>query len=184
MSYLLTASDFSAYSVETPTQAGTKGTGGAVSLVLSDGTTLNVFDAHDTALKCLHYMNVSKLYSYSPSEDITILNLETKLLILENTFMNQKLMNLFTAIYTSGMVHWVTRSLASQMETKEAYQAVGYKLVNATMNNNYDWETNITDNAKRPHIHLVDWHYVSSPATSTDGSIMADGTPIVYDRTV
>ena len=51
MSYLLTASDFSAYSVETPTQAGTKGTGGAVSLVLSDGTTLNVFDAHDTALK-------------------------------------------------------------------------------------------------------------------------------------
>ena len=35
------------------------------------------------ALNCTHYMESNKLYSLSPNEDITILNLRSKLIILD-----------------------------------------------------------------------------------------------------
>ena len=40
--------------------------------------------------KCVHYMESNELYSLSPNEDITILNLRSKLLILENTYINHE----------------------------------------------------------------------------------------------
>ena len=92
---LFSASDFTGY---TSTFAVTSGISdvlfaGSVDLILSTGITQQVFDTLSTALKCIHYMEANKLYSLSPNEDVTILNLRSKLLILENTYINQKMMN-------------------------------------------------------------------------------------------
>ena len=63
---------------------------GSVDLILPTGTTQQVFDTLSTALKCIHFMAQQKLYSPSPNEDVTIINLRSKLLNLENASINQK----------------------------------------------------------------------------------------------
>ena len=66
---------------------------GSVDLICSIGITQQVFDTLSTAIKCIHSIGHSRLYSLSPNEDITIINLRSKLLILENTYINQNMMN-------------------------------------------------------------------------------------------
>ena len=61
---------------------------GSVDIILSTGVTQSVFDQTSTAIKCIHYMESNNLYSLSPNEDITIINLRSysitlKLLISE-----------------------------------------------------------------------------------------------------
>ena len=63
---------------------------GSVDLILLTGITQQVFDTRYTALKCIHFMEQQKLYYRSPNEDVTIINLSSKVLILENTYINQK----------------------------------------------------------------------------------------------
>ena len=53
---------------------------GSVDIILSTGITQQAFHTSSTALKCTHYMESNKLYSLSPNENITILNLRSKLL--------------------------------------------------------------------------------------------------------
>ena len=55
---------------------------GSVDLILSIGITQQVFDTLSTALKCIHLM-----------EQVTMINLRSKLLVLENICINQKMMN-------------------------------------------------------------------------------------------
>ena len=52
---------------------------GSVNLMSPTGITQQVFDTLSTALKCTHYMEANKLYSLPLIEDITILNLRSKL---------------------------------------------------------------------------------------------------------
>ena len=92
---LLSASDFTGYSDSCAAPAGFDDPifSGSVDLILSTGITQQVFDSLSTGLKCIHYMETNNLYSLSPNEDVTILNLRSKLLILENTYINQTMMN-------------------------------------------------------------------------------------------
>ena len=55
---------------------------GSVNLILPTGIIQQVFDTLSTALKCTHFMEQQKLYSLSPNEDVTIISLRSKLLIL------------------------------------------------------------------------------------------------------
>mgnify|MGYP003337335620 CR=1 FL=1 len=84
---LLNASDFTGYSDTYALPSGETALifTGSVDIILSTGITQQVFDTLSTALKCIHYMEQQKIYSLSPNEDITILNLRSKLLFLENT---------------------------------------------------------------------------------------------------
>ena len=84
---LLSASDFTGYSDSFAVPAGSSDVifSGSVDLILSTGITQQVFDTLSSALKCIHYMEANNLYSLSPNEDVTIINLRSKLLILENT---------------------------------------------------------------------------------------------------
>ena len=71
---------------------------GSVDIILSTGVTQSVFDQVSTVGKCIHYMESNHLYSLSPNEDIAIINLRSKLLILENTYLNQKMMNSYVLL--------------------------------------------------------------------------------------
>ena len=92
---LLSASDFTGYSDSFAAPAGFNDpiVAGGVDLILSTGITQQVFDSLSSALKCIHYMEANSVYSLSPNEDVTVPNLRSKLLMLENTYFNQKMMN-------------------------------------------------------------------------------------------
>ena len=66
---------------------------GSVDLTSPTGTNQQVFGTLSTAPTCNHFMEGTKLYSLSPNEDVTILNLRSKPLVLENTYVNHKMMN-------------------------------------------------------------------------------------------
>ena len=82
---LLNASDFTGYSDSYAAPAGFYDPifAGSVDLILSTGITQQVFDTLSSALKCINYMEANNSYSPSPNEDVTVLNLRSKLLILE-----------------------------------------------------------------------------------------------------
>ena len=93
---LYQASDFIGFSDSYAVPAGSSDVifTGSVDLILSTGITQQEFDTLSTALKCIHFMEQQQqLYSLSPNEDVTVINLRSKLLILENTCINQEMMS-------------------------------------------------------------------------------------------
>ena len=54
---------------------------GSVDLILPTGITQQVFGTLSTALTCIHFMEQQKLYSLSPNEDVTVMNLRSILLV-------------------------------------------------------------------------------------------------------
>ena len=119
---LLNASDFTGYSATyaVPSDVVDSLFTGSVDLILSTGITQQVFDSLSSAIKCIHYMESNNLYSLSPNEDITILNLRSKLLILENTYINQKMMNSYVFTYHGAGVRAIHRSMADTVTLPEA----------------------------------------------------------------
>ena len=79
-----------------------------VSLIMSDGTTNIIFDSVATGLKLLEFMKSRNQYYLQASDDVMIINVDgVKLLIIETSFMNQKLMNSFSFIYSRGKVRCI-----------------------------------------------------------------------------
>lgn len=95
MTSIFDYNSFPSYSIRTPTNAGAIGSGTTFSLILSDGTTQQVWDVLSTGLKLMDYMNSKSMYYLAANDYITIINCGAKLLVLENTLLNQKLMNSF-----------------------------------------------------------------------------------------
>ena len=129
---LYVASDFSGYSSTWAVPSGESDPlyTGATTLILSTGVTQTVHDALSTALKQIHYMDSNDLYLMMPNEDISIINLRSKLMILENTYINQKLMNNYTFKYdTSGKVQAVSRSSAVVYNLEDALTNMGFRCV-------------------------------------------------------
>jgi hypothetical protein len=74
--------------------------GGNVSFLKSDGTNAIIFNSVADGLTCLQFMHSKNMYYLQLSDDITLINIGgVKLLILETTFLNQKLMNAFHFSY-------------------------------------------------------------------------------------
>jgi hypothetical protein len=114
--------------------------------------------------------------------DIIIVNIcGAKLMILETTFLNQKLMKSYNFIYSRGGVRGVHRNLSTVVSLTDALVSVGYNKASSTaFNNNYDLETSLPD-AERPRIKLVDYHYIQSPTTSTTGTLLSDAVTMIYE---
>ena len=169
------------FSTLTPTNAGTIGGGTTFSLILSDGTTQQVWDVLSTGLKLMTYMNSKNMYYLAANDDITVINCGAKLLVLENTFLNQKLMNTYTFTYHAGKVVGIHRNLSNMVNLTDALVSVGYTKLSATaFANNYDLEGNLAD-AERPRIKVFDYYYETTPANSSTGSLLENTTPIAID---
>ena len=175
------SSEFTDYTVETPSSVEVKESGGAVLLILSTGITEMIFDSIDTSMRCLSFMNARKQYYLQASDDIIIVNVSgVKLLILETTMLNQKLLNSYNFIYSRGSVRGVHRNLATINNLTDCLISVGYKKSSVTpFANNYDLETSLST-AERPNIKVVDYHYVESLSNSTTGSLLVDAVNLVY----
>ena len=176
---LLSASDFTGYSDSFASPAGFSDPvfAGSVDLILSTGITEQVFDSLSTGLKCIHYMENNKLYPLSPNEDITIINLKCKLIILENIYINQKMMNSCVFTYHGNQVQAIHRSMADMVSLSEALASVGFRCIGLP------WSTAV--NAKmendradkdRPRIQVIDYVYKSPTLPHTN---LVDSSPIV-----
>ena len=101
-------------------------TTGSVDLILSTGVTQQVFDALSIALKCSNFMETDNSYSSSPNEDTTLINLRSKLLVLENTYINQKMMKSYAFTYYGAEVMAIHRSMADMVSLSDALSSVGF----------------------------------------------------------
>ena len=128
-----------------------------VNIVLSDGSTNTVFDSVYTGLNTLEFMMSRNQYYLMASDDIMIVNVDgVKLLILETTFMNQKLMNSFSFHYIRGKLRCIHRNLSTIVNLTDALISVGYKKSSVVaFANNYDLQDNLTD-VNRPRIQVFD----------------------------
>ena len=128
---LLNASDFTSYSDSFAAPDGFNDPifSGSVDLILSTGITQQVVDSLSSALKCTHYMEANNLYSLPPNEDVPVLNLRSKLLNLENTYINQKMMNSYSFTYHGAGVRAIHRSMADTVTPTNALSLVGFRCV-------------------------------------------------------
>ena len=176
---LLSASDFTGYSDSFATPAGFNDPifAGSVDLILSTGITQQIFDSLSSALKCIHYMEANNLYSLSPNEDVTVLNLRSKLLILENAYINQKMMNSHVFTYHGAGVRAIHRSMADTVTLTNALSSVGFRCVGLpwSTDTNPKMETDRADK-DRPRIQVVDYLYKSPNLPHTN---LIDSTPII-----
>ena len=179
---LLSASDFIGYSDSFAAPAGFNDPifAGSVDLILSTGITQQVFGSLSSALKCLHYMEANNLYSLSPNGDVTVLNLRSKLLILENIYINQEMINSCVFVFHGARVRAIHRSMADTVTLTSALASVGFRCVGLP------WSTDVnpkmeTDRADkdRPRIQVVDYLYKSPNLPHTN---LLDSTPIVISN--
>ena len=108
-------------------------------------------------------METSRLYSLSPNEDITIINLRSKLMILENAYINQKMMNSYVFTYHGNQVQAIHRPAADMVTLSDALSSVGFRCIGLPwgFDSNPKMEANRADK-DRPRIQIVD-HVNKSP---------------------
>ena len=176
---LLSASGFTGYSdsYAIPAKSSDVIFSGSVDLILPIGITQQVFDTLSTGFKCFHYMEANKLYSLSPNEDITIITLRSKLLILENTYINQKMMNSYVLTYLGNQVQAIHRSMADMVSLSEALASVGFRCIGLPWSSavNAKMENDRADK-DRPRIQVIDYVYKSPTLPHTN---LVDSSPIV-----
>ena len=102
-------------------------------------------------------MESNKLYSLSPNEDVTILSLRSKLLVLENIYINQKMMSSYVSTYHGNQVQAINRSMADFVSLSEALASVGFGCIGLPWStaSNPKMETGRADK-DRPRIQVVD----------------------------
>ena len=135
---------------------------GSVDIMSSTGLTHQVFGNLSTAIQCTHDMETDKSYSLSPNEDITVMNIRSKLLVLEHTYINQNMINSYVFTYHGSDVRAIRRSMADRVSFSEALASVGFRCISPPWNLdvNPKMETGRADK-DRPRIQVVDYAYKS-----------------------
>ena len=147
----------------------------AVNSIMSDGTTTTVFDNILTGLNTIEFMMSRNQYYLMASDDVMLINVDgVKLLILETTFMNQKLMNSFSFHYIRGKVRCIHRNLATIMDLTDALISVGYKKsTSVAFMSSFDLQEGLVD-SNRPRIQIFDYNYIAVPSSTYYGSLLED----------
>ena len=176
---LLNASDFIGFSDNSAIPSGVSDPifTGSVDIILPTGITQQIFDTLRAALKFIHYMETHYLYPLSPNEDVTITNLRSKRLILENTYFNQEMMNSYVFTYHGAEVRGIHRSMADMVSLDEALSSVGFRCVGLPWNSDSNPKME-TDRANRdkPRIQVTDCLYKHPTILHTN---LQDSSPIV-----
>ena len=166
---LVTESGFSVYDIPEGQTAPPSNPDLSIALALSDGTSVTVFDKKTTALALLTSMRFRNQWLLQLSDDIMAVSISgTKLLLLESSFTNQKLISSFLPLYLHGQTRFAHRNLSQLATMYDALAQSGHcwKTVTSVQTNAHLFEANAL---------LIDWYYGTS--------LMDDATPIRYDFT-
>ena len=122
-------------------------------------------------------METNQLYYLSPNEYITIMYLRSTLLILENTYINQTMMNSYVFTYHGSEVRAIHRSMSETVSLTEALASCGFRCVGLPwdVDSNPKMQENRVDR-DRPRIQVVDYLYESPNSSYTN---LKDASPIV-----
>ena len=178
---LFTASQFSSVSYDLPVGGGAPANASdAVTLQLSDGNLVTVCDTVETALKLLTYMRTNSQWQVLASDDVTVVSISAvKGLVMENTITNQKLISSqYLPTYIGDQVRFVHRTSSLVVSLTDALKSVGF-----CHTSSLPFANNLDLRLGGANIQLFDWNYKASPATSSEGSLLSDGTPLRYDFT-
>jgi hypothetical protein len=152
-----------------------------VSLTLSDGSTVVVFDAASTGLLCMEYMRQRNQWMLQVNDDVAIISVGAcKLLVCEMTLINQKLWSSFAPAYMGGKTVFLHRTLSQTLSLDDALSAVGFAKLESGV---YAGNSTLSAGTSPPRIKLVDWYFKASPTSASDGSVLNDAAPIAYDYT-
>jgi hypothetical protein len=150
-----------------------------VTLSLSDGTSVTVFDKLTTGLRLLRFMREQRQWMVAISEDITFISVNggIKAMLLENTLLLQKLLHAFSFTYTGDQLLFAHRQMSSVVSFTDALRSVGFCVQGLPFANNLDLRLATTG------AMLVDYFFQNSPADSSQGSLFSDAAPLVFDFT-
>ena len=148
-----------------------------VTLALSDGSVVQVFDTLGTALKMMAFMRQQRMSYVWGSDDVVIYAASsTKLFVCEATFTNQKLFSQFVPVVQGGESQFVHRSLSKIMTLEDALRTVGFCAKGV-------YTDNASLRADGTHVQVVDWKFTASPTQADAGSLLNDAAPLWYDFT-
>ena len=155
-----------------------------VSIILSTGVTQVVFSSAAVGRRCQTFMRTKKMYFLQASEDVIIISCEGTLLICEMTYMIQKMLNSYSFRYEtlstgSAEVLGVHRNLSQLGSVQDCLISCGWRHLGNNLSNNWDTETNLSDQ-HRPRLIVFNYYYVAQSGLtgSTGGSMLIDATPI------
>ena len=102
-----------------------------ISLPLSDGTVVQVFDTKRTALSLLKQMRtIGKTWNVDASEDVLCVAVSyTKMIVCETNLVNQKLFSSFAPIYYGGLLRFLHRSASLVLSLTDTLRSVGLRRV-------------------------------------------------------
>ena len=122
-------------------------------------------------------MEQHKLYSPSPNEDVTIINLRSEFWILENAYINQKMVSSYVFTYHGNQAQAIHRSMADFVSLSDALASVGFRCIGPPWGTdaNPKMETGRADK-DRPRTQVVDYVYKSPTLPHTN---LQDSSPIV-----
>lgn len=113
------------------------------------------------------------------SDDVTVVSINAvKGMAIENTILNQKLLTTFLPTYIGDQVRFVHWTSSLALSLLDALKSVGF-----CHKESLPFVNNLDLRLGGARIHLFAWNYNASPATSSEGSILNDGTPLRYDFT-
>jgi hypothetical protein len=142
-----------------------------VTLTLSSGVTVTVFDSLTTALKVLKYMYQQNQWLIQLPKVMVVSVCHHKLLLLESTLANQRLLQTFGApLYEHGAVRFASRLSYESHDLQSALQSVGSLQMHALQDN--------VDLAS-VNAQVVDYNYQQNAAAG-QGSLLVDPAPLHY----
>jgi hypothetical protein len=146
-----------------------------VLLTLQDGGVVSVFSTTEVALRCLRAMKTRGQWFLQASEDVVVVSNGSKLLLLEASLVNQKMLQQFACISLSGRMLFQHRNCSQIVTLTAALQQSGY-CMKAPLP--FAGNLDLRSAPNPPAIQLVDWFYDAFPADSTSGSQLASA--LVY----
>jgi len=161
----LLTSDMTGLAYDTPVGLTGPPATALVSLTLSDGTVQTIGQSEDW-LSLLWKMRGNRSWMMYASEDVVCVSVGgAKMLVMETSLINQRLLNLYSPLYMGGKVRWQHRNQSLVLDTGDALRSVG-SFAAGRLQTNADlapW-----------NIQIVDWVYGSG------GSVLEDRVPLIY----
>ncbi len=136
-------------------------------LTLQDLSVVTVFSSVEVAMQCLKAMKARGQWFLQASEDVIIVSNGTRILLLEASLVNQKMLQQFAVVDLSGRTLFQHRSCSQSATLTAALQQSGYCMKSLLpFAGNYD----LLRAPNPPAIVVVDCFFDSFPADSASGS--------------
>ena len=103
---------------------------------LSDGTVQDVFDAKTSALTLMHTMRGNRSWQCYASEDVICVAVGyAKLLVMQTSLVNQRLLHQYCPVYMGGLGRWAHRNTSHVSDTADALRSVGSPVARRLVSN-------------------------------------------------